>query len=162
MLLAGLLPALTTVEVRAQGGTLTADKAMLMTCVEEAFPEGEVPGAGKERKYGGDCIGLIARSSAQFCAASRQCSARETHAWLAIARDLQRESLAERNKAAVKAAVTGIEKQAKALCTAAAAASAWGGDQVAKGTYKAMRDDDCVRDAVAGMVIPLMGYLRGN
>lgn len=161
-LITGLLWPLLAVEARAQGSTLAADKAALMACVEEAFPEGEIPGTAKERTYGGACIGLLARSSAQFCAASRLCSAREAHAWLAIARDLQREPLTERNKAAVKAAVSGIERQAKALCMASAAVSAWGRDQVAKGTYKAGLDDDCVRDAVAGMVIPLMGYLRGN
>lgn len=161
-LAASLLGAVTSGSASAQGNQLAADKETLMACVAEAFPEGEMPGAARERKYGGDCIGLIARTSAQFCAASRQCVARETLAWLAIARELQREPLPERNKGAVNAAVTGIERQAKALCTAAAAVSAWGRDRVSGGTYKVGLDDACTRDAVAGMVIPMMGYLRGN
>lgn len=158
----GLLAALIPGGASAEGNPLAADKEALLACVAEAFPEGERPGAARERKYGGDCIGLLARTSAQGCAASRQCISRETHAWLAIARELQREPLPGRNKGAVNAAVTGIERQAKALCTAAAAVSAWGRDRVSGGTYKAGLDDACTRDAVAGMVIPLMGYLRGN
>ncbi len=110
---------------------------------------------------GGDCIGLIARSDEKACAASADCIERETKAWLALALDLNREPLAGRNRAAVAVAVAGIEKQARATCMAAAALSAWGRDQVAKGKQRIGLDHPCMRDAVAGLVMPLLGYMRG-
>jgi hypothetical protein len=145
---------------------LAADKEALMACVAEAFPEGALPVlAGQEKpvaKKGGDCIGLIERSTAQLCSASTACAERETRAWLALAQGLELDGLPARNKAAVRSGVAGIEKQARATCMAAAAVSAWGRDQVAGGKYRIGLDHPCLRDAVAGLVVPLMGFLRGN
>lgn len=147
--------------------TLSQDKDALMDCVAEAFPEGDLPqiaGAPKanEPSRPGDCIGLIERSDPKACASSSACFERETKAWLAIARGYKAERGGERNKAAINNAVAGIERQAKALCIAAAATSAWGAENVAKGKYSVGLDSPCMRDAVAGMVTPMIGYARGN
>ena len=78
------------------------------------------------------------------------------------ARGIATPDLPAANRKAVEAAVGAIERQATALCRGAAAASAWGRDAVRSGQYRPPVDDPCLRDAVAGQVIPLLGYLRGN
>ncbi len=137
----------------------------LYACIDAAYPEGEVPLRPGERRQPrpkpGQCSGLIAEN----CGA-RRCEEREARAWLALARQhaqgMKESGRPPGNRKVYDGAVASLTRQAFAICRAAAANSAWGVDQVAKGTYKPALSHPCAREAIAGMVIPMLGHARGN
>lgn len=143
----------------ARAQSLADDKARLLACVEAAFPEGAPVGAPPPPPAR-NCLGLLERD----CDDRSDCARRESRAWLALAREAGADAGKRggaRNRAAYAAAVKGVEAQARAVCTAAAANSAWGGERVAKGGFKIGLDHPCMRDAIAGQVIFLLGYAYG-
>ena len=142
----------------AQSATLQADKARLLACVEAAFPEGAPPGAPAP-PHPRECLDRL--ESEGVCARGPDCARRESLAWLALAREADGKRGGPRNRAANKAAVEGIVRQARAVCTAAAANSAWGGDQVKTGAFRIDLDHQCMRDAMAGQTIFMLGYAYG-
>lgn len=143
---------------RAQDATLAADKAKLLACVEAAFPEGMPPGAPPPPAPR-ECLGLLEKDPS--CAREQRCARRESLAWLALAREADGQRGGARNRAAHKAAVDGLARQARAVCTAAAANSAWGAEAVAAGKFRIDLDHPCVRDVIAGQAIFLLGYAYG-
>ncbi len=155
---------LATIPAGAQGAQLIADAEKLDACINEAFPESEPslrPGQTPQRRPAhGECSGIVAKSCKP-----QACNERESRAWLHLAQQVSR-SEGSRVRSGVngrawQTAFSGIERQALAVCTAAAAASAWGSEMVSKGKFKASLAHPCVREAIAGMVIPMLGYSRG-
>ena len=154
LLLPAAMPAL------AQNAQVEADAKRLYACIEAAYPEGEMmPTPGQKppaRTTPGSCSGLVALSC------KPRCEERESRAWLHLARQTLADDRAKRNVRAHAPVIGGLQRQALAICTAAASTSAWGSDPVAKGAYKPSLSHPCAREALAGMIIPLLGHARGN
>ena len=156
-----LTTALIVSPASAQNAQLAADVQRLSACIDAAYPEGEampVPGQKPpQRPRPGACSGLVVAA----CGGGATCDARESRAWLHLARQSGANEWAKKNAKYHAPVVAGLQRQAVAICTAAASASAWGNDQVPKGQYKPTLDTPCVREAIAGMAIPLLGNARG-
>lgn len=145
-----------------------ADQAVerIQACIDDKAPEGmPTDGPLRERMMkameGGPqaCVGLVQKD----CEASGKdqdvCVARETNAWLAA---LSRPDLKGKRAAAHRKAALAVKAQAIALCEAAAADSAWGGEKVeSKGRYGFKPGDRCVRDAVAAQALIILVNGRG-
>ncbi|MFN3888826.1 MAG: hypothetical protein ACK4MV_00405 [Beijerinckiaceae bacterium] len=164
--------ALTSASSIAQVGD---DAEQLAECVNrKAGPEGDLPPPGPLREQimaemtGGPqaCIGLIYEPCMKKTNNARVCNRREMQAWMEAVRlsDEERRRFARRNVEVYKGAVNRIRGQARALCHAAAAVSAWGSEAVTRGTYGRGDYDTsgCEREAVAQQALIIMVTSRGN
>jgi hypothetical protein len=145
-----------------------ADPAVerIQTCVSQKAPEG-LPTDGplrarmlKEMEGGPQaCIGLVQKDCEAAGKPREACVASETRAWLAA---LETRDLTGKRAAVFRKGAGAIRAQAVALCEAAAAMSAWGGETVAsKGRYGFGLDSSCVRDAVAQQALVILVNGRG-
>lgn len=151
------------------------DADAIAECVnKKAGPEGDLPSSGPLRQQiiaemaGGPqaCVGLIYNQCMKPSKDSRQCNRREAAAWMEAIKltDENRKRFAKRNVEVYSTAVNRIRGQARALCHAAAAVSAWGSDAVAKGSYERSDYDSsrCEREAIAQQALIVMVTSRGN
>ena len=145
-----------------------ADPAVerIQTCVDQKAPEG-LPTSGplrermmKEMEGGPQaCVGLVQQAWEASGKPREACVALETKAWLAA---LETRDLTGKRAAVFRKGVGAIRAQAVALCEAAAAMSAWGGETVAaKGRYGFGLESACVRDAVAQQALVILVNGRG-
>ena len=151
------------------------DAETLADCVnKKAGPEGDLPSSGPLRQQiiaemaGGPqaCVGFIYDACMKAMKDSRACNRREATAWMEAVKltSENRKRFERRNIEVYSSAINRIRGQARALCHAAAAVSAWGSDAVAKGTYERSEYDSsrCEREAIAQQALIVMVTSRGN
>ena len=161
-----------SVSVHAQA---SGDAEQLAECVnKKTGPEGDLPASGPLRDQmmaemaGGPqmCVGLIYEPCMKATNDSRACNRRETQAWMQAIRlsSDDRKRFARRNVEVYTNAVNRIRGQARALCHAAAAISAWGSEAVANESFERGNFDPsgCEREAVAQQALIIMVTSRGN
>jgi hypothetical protein len=148
--------------IHAQSPWLKANRGAFGSCISEAFSQESSSDNIVNRKTGFDCIGLVARSTRQPCTTSPKCVRLETDAWLALARGIDLTGLSFVDQRVFRTMVGTIERQANALCRASAAISTTRKESAVKNVYTDAQKNLCVRDAVAGMVVPLVKYSMGN
>ncbi|MDP2355976.1 MAG: hypothetical protein Q8M31_07920 [Beijerinckiaceae bacterium] len=151
------------------------DAERLALCVDtKAGPEGDLPPAGPVRDRllaqmaGGPqaCISLIYDECMKASKDSRACNRRESQAWIDALKlsGENRKRFARRNIEVYLTAINRIREQARALCHAAAAVSAWGSNAVASGTFERGDHDTtaCQREAIAQQALVVLVTSRGN
>ena len=151
------------------------DADAVADCVNrKAGPEGDLPSSGPLRQQiiaemaGGPqmCVGLIYNECMKASKDSRQCNRREATAWMEAIKltSESRKRFERRNIEVYSTAINRIRGQARALCHAAAAVSAWGSQAVANGTYERSGADSsgCEREAIAQQALIVMLTSRGN
>ncbi len=153
----------------------SSDADRLAVCVDKkAGPEGDLPSAGPVRDRilaemaGGPqaCVRMIYADCMKASKDARACHRRESQAWLDAVKlsGENRKRFAARNIEVYTVAINRIRGQARALCHAAAAVSAWGSDAIAKGSFERGDYDtsECEREAIAQQALIVMVTARGN
>lgn len=164
-----------TVAVSPAFAQSSNDANRIAACVDKkAGPEGDLPPAGPTQERiladmaGGPqaCVKIIYDDCMKTSKDTRPCNRRESQAWLdAIKLSAEdRKRFARRNIEVYTVAINRIRGQARALCHAAAAISAWGSGAIANGSFERGDFDtsQCERDAIAQQALVVMVTSRGN
>lgn len=153
----------------------SSDVDRLNVCVDmKAGPEGDLPPAGPLRDRivaemaGGPqaCVSIIYDECMKASKDARACNRREAQAWIDALKlsSESRKRFARRNIEVYTVAINRIRGQARALCHAAAAVSAWGSEAISNGSFERGNFDTsrCEREAIAQQALIVMVTSRGN
>jgi hypothetical protein len=157
------------------GAQSASDAQRLGVCLDKkAGPEGDLPSSGPLRQQiiaemaGGPqaCVGIIYDDCIKASKDARACNRREAQAWIDAVKlsSENRKRFARRNIEVYTVAINRIRGQARALCHAAAAVSAWGSQAIADGSFERGDYDTsrCEREAIAQQALIVMVTSRGN
>ncbi|MBX9761298.1 MAG: hypothetical protein K2Y29_21150 [Beijerinckiaceae bacterium] len=156
-------------------GQAAADAESLMECVDaKAGPEGDLPSSGPIRDQivtamaGGPqaCVGRVYEACMKLSEDATACNRRESSAWLAAiaVSPEDRKRFPRKNITIYTEAVGRVQAQARALCRAAAAVSAWGSEAITDGSFekRGYNNYACEREAIAQQALVVLVASRGN